>query len=161
MHKEYERKIIEKVDKMDKDDIIEYVKKYSSLMDEILDYIKMNNIELYNEIECSLYEMAYGETLSLEMAEKWVKSLQPMGKYTKIETDEILDEYGLNLSPIDFYVAINLICSDYGKTLDEVIRNLNEQDKIKVYVKMARDFLNDEDAIKNKLYKYWKDIIKH
>lgn len=151
MHKEYEKKIMEKVDRMSKDDIIEYIKVYGSLMDEVLDYLKSTNKELYDEVECSLYEMAYGKTLSLEMAEKWVNNMTPRAKWSKAETDRVLDEYGLTLDPISFYVVMNMMYSDYGKSIG---------DNLEMYIKLARDFLKDDDAKENKLYCYWKNIVK-
>ena len=52
---------------------------------------------------------------------------------------------------IDFYVVANMIYNDYF----DLVRD-NEE----LALKMAKDWLSDEDAKENKLYCYWKHIAK-
>lgn len=144
MHiKEYLEKIVDKGKAED-------MRELSHILDKVVHHLKECDPEWYNKICLKLYEMAYGKVLTLEMAEEWVRSMKPMAKYTKEETDSIIKEKALNVNDINFYAALNMICSDYGKVIGE------DLDK---YVEFTMAFLNDEDAKPDKLYLYWKDIV--
>ena len=58
---------------------------------------------------------------------------------------------GYNIDMVDFYVVANMMMNDYNDLLEE-----DEE----LALRMAYDWLNDEDAKDNKLYCYWKHIIK-
>lgn len=51
-----------------------------------------------------------------------------------------------NLNPYDFYVAINMMYSDYFKPTTTT----------ETYAAMAKDFIDDKDAPKNKVVRYIK-----
>lgn len=61
MHKEYIKKIMENSESYSKEDIYKMIDKYGCLMEETMDHLKECDEKLYDEIECSLYEMAYRE----------------------------------------------------------------------------------------------------
>lgn len=145
MHiKEYLAKIVEDGDKKEMQEL-------SYMLDELVCYMKEYNHDLYCDYKMKLYEMAYGKVLTLEMAEEWVKEMQPMARWTYEETDKILLDYNLKINQIDFYVVMNMMYSDYGKVLGE---------DIETYIKMTKAFLEDKDAKDGKLYNYWKSIVK-
>ena len=144
MHKQYLKMIIENGKQEDMEEL-------GHLFNKAMDHLKDCDKELYDKIECKMYEMIYGEKLSLEMAEDWVKNMQPMAKWTKEEIDGVISTYNLDVDGIDFYVTMNMMYSDYSKDIEE---NLDE------YIKMSLDFLNDVDAQPNKLYRYYKYIVK-
>lgn len=145
MHKKYIAKIIEKGSKVD-------IEKLSDFLCETMDHIKECDRSLYDRIEIKMYEMAYGKTLTEEMASTWVHSMKPAGmKWTKIQTDELIKKYNLALNDVDFWAIMNAMYNDYYKTFD---------DEIETYIKLARDFIKDEDAIEGKVYEYWKCISK-
>ncbi len=151
MHKEYLKKIMENTDNLSKDEIYKLVDKYGCLMEKTMDHIKDCDEELYEEIEDSLYEMAYGKVISEEMAKRWVSKMEPFGeKWTLEETTEVLRKNNLSLNPIDFYVVLNMMYNDYGKTIG---------DDTTMYIKLARDWLKDEDAKEHKLYNYYKYVV--
>jgi len=70
------------------------------------------------------------------------------GHWTLVQTNEYLrthDEYK-DLNSLDFYVAMNMMYSDYYKptfTTDS-------------YATMAKDFISDKDAPSNKVVRYFK-----
>ena len=144
MHKEYLKMIIENSKQEDMEEL-------GYLFNEAMNHLEECNNELYNKIECKMYEMIYGERLSLEMAEEWVKEMKPMAKWTKEETDSVLSTHNLNLDDIDFFVTMNMMYSDYSKNIGE---------DLETYIAMAKDFLDDVDARPNKLYRYKKYIVK-
>ena len=72
-------------------------------------------------------------------------------KWTKAETDSILKQKGLQINDIDFYVAMNMIYSDFHNAID---------DDTEKCILLAVDFLKDEDVSENKLYNYYYHIVK-
>lgn len=146
MHKEYIKKIVENGSKVD-------MEKLSDFMCEAMDHIKTCDVNLYNKIEGKMYEMAYGKILTEDMASKWIHSMKPYGmKWTKEQTDEVIKKYGLNINEIDFWTMMNSMYNDYHNIFD---------DNVETYIKLARDFIKDEDAVDSKVYEYWKYIAKH
>jgi len=67
-------------------------------------------------------------------------SLEQTTDYMKTHSDYA------NLNPLDFYVAINMMYSDYYKATFS-----NDQ-----YAVMAKDFIGDKDAPSNKVVRYIK-----
>lgn len=146
MHRELLKKVAEKADAKD-------IEKLSMIAEKGLDHLKECDEELYNKLECELYEIAYGKTISEEMAKKWVTSMKPYGEHWNKETiDELIREKNIDVKPIDFYIVMNMMYNDYYKTL-------GDEDVI-VYAKLTKNWLNDDDAKEDKLYDYWKYIIK-
>ena len=56
------------------------------------------------------------------------------------------------VSDVDFYVAMNMMYSDYGRILGD-----EDLDK---YVEMSLRFLLDEDVAGNKLFNYYFGVVK-
>ena len=100
-----------------------------------------------------LYKMAYGETLSREMAEHIVKKMRPYGiKWDLEQTRQIQEQYGIdNIRAIDFYVVLNSAFNDYNNLFG---------DDIERYIKFTIDFINDEDAKQGKVFKYFTTIVE-
>ena len=121
---------------------------FIELLDDAMEYDK----EMYDYAKCELYELAYGKKLHEEMAEEWVKSMQPKGEHWNIgATTEAMQSLGYNLDKVDFYVVANMMYNDYYDLV---------KDDETLALKLANDWLDDEDAVKDKLYEYWKHIIK-
>lgn len=114
--------------------------------------MKEEHPEMYKEYKLCLYEMAMGKKLSEEMATKWVQNMEPVGMYWTIdETTQAMQSLGYNLDKIDFFVTSNMMKNDYH----DLVRDDDE-----LALKMAKDWLEDTDAVDNKLYEYWKYIAK-
>lgn len=128
------------------------MEKLGDMLAELIYMTKESHPDLYEKYKIELYEMAYGKQISEEMAHKWVESMQPLGKYWSIgDTTKVMNELGYNHDNIDFYVVANMMKNDYN--------DLTEEDD-NLALKMAHDWLNDDDAKDCKLYQYWKYVIK-
>lgn len=57
---------------------------------------------------------------------------------------------------MEFYAAMNMLYSNFG----EVFKKHDVATMI-FYVDMAKAFLEDEDAVKDKMEKYYRYIVKH
>jgi hypothetical protein len=145
MYKEYIDKIIEK---SDTDSMVNL----ACIFYKVMDHIEDCDTELYDDVILSLYEILYGKTFTEEKAKEWVRSMEPVGQ--RFTIDEVVNE----MSKINYtgdktlaYIAVNMMCNDY--------KDIIESD-ISLAFKMAKDFLNDEDSVSDKLFNYWKYIAK-
>lgn len=145
MYKEYIDKIIEK---SDTDSMINL----ACIFYKVMDHIEDCDTDLYDDVILSLYEILYGKTFTEEKAKEWVRSMEPVGQ--RFTIDEVVNE----MSKINYtgdktlaYIAVNMMCNDY--------KDVVESD-ISLAFKMAKDFLNDEDSVPDKLFNYWKYIVK-
>lgn len=100
------------------------------------------------------------EPMTKETAEKWVRSMKgaaggPGQHWTMEQAKQIMTRYGYQADPVEFYVALNMMKSDYVKAAQKV-----GADKEEFYAAMADAFLNDEDAKADKLALYHHYIAK-
>jgi len=72
-----------------------------------------------------------------------------IGEHWSYETTtKVLDSKGYDFNACDWYVALNMMYSDYYKT--------GRSDE--TYIELAYDFLADKDAPKDKMKRYYKAI---
>lgn len=143
------RKYIEKIGENKN---IKDMEKLGDMLSEIIYSTKDSHPEIYKKYKLELYEMAYGKKLNEEMAEKWVKEMKPVGlHWTMEETTNAMQSLGYNFDSVDFFVVANMMYNDYY--------NLVKDDE-SLALKLAQDWLEDVDSSNNKLYKYWKYIVK-
>jgi hypothetical protein len=142
------RKYIEKIgENRNVDDM----QKLGDMLSEIIYETKDSHPEIYHKYKMELYEMAYGKKISEEMAENWVKDMKPIGIHWTIdETTNAMQSLGYNFDKIDFYVVANMMYNDYFDLV---------KDDETLALKLAKDWLSDEDAKEDKLYCYWKYIV--
>ena len=151
MHKEYIDKII-----MSGND--NQMHELKDVLVDTITYIKNNDENVYDKIECDLYEIAMGKTITEEKAKEWVNKMIPRAKWTLNDIKQIASKYQLNIPIIPAYVIMNMMYSDFSDVLGE--NDTNEI--IEKYIKAAEDWYYDEDAKHTedeKLYCYWKNIV--
>jgi len=131
---------------------IQDMQKLGDMLVEIICDTKESHPELYKKYKTELYEMAFGKKISEDVAKKWVEEMKPAGQHWTIEaTTNAMSSLGYNFDVIDFFVVANMMYNDYHDLVKD-----NEE----LALKMAKDWLEDEDAKDNKLYCYWKHIVK-
>lgn len=119
---------------------------------ELIHGLKEAHYEEYEEYKEELYELAYGKKINQDMAVDWVNDMKPIGEYwTMEETTNAMQSMGYSFSPIDFYVVANMMMNDYN--------DLTKEDE-ELALRLAYDWLNDVDTKDDKLYCYWKHIVK-
>lgn len=89
-------------------------------------------------------------------AEKWIHHMNPPARWTKEQTDAVMMQHGYHHKPCEFWVTMNMLFSDYGRTVIKY-----GLDKAEFWAELAHDFLDDVDAENGKLALYWRDIVKH
>ena len=93
-------------------------------------------------------------------AEQWVSQMEKPdkngkgGKWNYEQTTQIMKERNLDVAPVVFFATMNMIYSDYGKTLAK--HNVNSID---LYIDLAMDWIEDDDVAagdaKTALYYYY------
>lgn len=101
------------------------------------------------------------QKMTKEMAEEWTHNMKnsdgTQGPHWSFEqAKQIMAQRGIDEDPAEFYAAINMIYSDYCA----VAKKFNVGGSIDYYVDMAKAFLDDEDAVPNKLTVYYECIAK-
>ena len=91
-----------------------------------------------------------------EDAKEWAKHMDPPPRWTMEQTTAVMNQNGYYHKPCEFWIAMNMLFSDYGKTLIKF-----SMDKPEIWAAMANDFLTDPDAQPDKLGRYWRDVVKH
>lgn len=143
---DYIERIIEKGDIRDMNTL-------SDILEELMKVVKDYDTECYKKYEMELYKMAYGNTLSKELAEKIVNKMKPYGeKWTMNETMDIQERYGLDrIKSSSFYVVLNSAYNDFNSLFGE---------DLDMYVRYTEDFINDEDAVEDKVFIYYTTLVK-
>ena len=103
--------------------------------------------------------------LTREMAEEWVNSLEnddedrpKGGVFTMEKAKELAKKVGFKTEGqrfIDFYAIINALYSDYSKVAEKFGVETPE-----FFAHMAKAWLDDEDAVKNKAAMYYRYIVE-
>lgn len=131
---------------------VEDMHELSDILEDVLEDLQTYDKEYYKKYLTELYEIAYGCILNEEMAKEIVSKMEPYGeKWTIQQTSKIQQEYGLNFRNTDFYVVMNSAYNDFKDIFS---------DDIEMYVRYTNDFINDEDANKDKVYMYYTTIPK-
>ena len=106
------------------------------------------------------YEQEYGPHFNQEEARKAVSKMQnedgSRGPHWSLEeTTSYANQHGINLNGnfnrYDWFVALNMIYSDYYK----VIVNITNSNNAKHFVEFAKAWLNDKDIDEGKMWYYY------
>ncbi len=100
------------------------------------------------------------EPLTEEKAKKWLEQMQNEDgskgpHWTLDQVKQVVKQKMLNLEPVEVFVAMNMIWSDYSPVAKKY--NVNSTD---FYLDMAKAFLEDKDAAPEKLKKYFEYVVK-
>lgn len=112
-----------------------------------------------------LHEQMYGPHFNERCALKAVALMEnedgTIGQHWSLsETTTIAAQFGINLSTYkynkyDWYVALNMIYSDYYKA----IRSICNSDNVKYFVEFAKAWIDDKDIDDGKMWYYYKYIM--
>nr|DAT91041.1 MAG TPA: hypothetical protein [Caudoviricetes sp.] len=105
--------------------------------------------EDYKKAFLIMHEALYHGHFCERLAKKAVSDMKNVdgttgGKWSKEETDKVMQQYGVHADSNDFYYVMNMMISDYEKVLNT---------DAGTYAKMADAYLNDPDAPKDKALK--------
>lgn len=140
--KEYMKKILT-LDDNKKEEMLE-------LVCEMMDDLKEKDAEEY---ERKIYEISEGKILNEDKARYLIEKMKPFGKKWELnETEDVRNSYGFgDLRPVDFWITMNSAFNDYNDLF---------RDNVEWYAKFSKDFIQDEDAVDEKVYYYFTMIPK-
>lgn len=100
------------------------------------------------------------EKMDKRKAEEWTGQMHnadgTRGPHWSMEqTKQVMQQRGIDVDPIEFFVAMNMVYSDYSKVAK--MHGVNSAD---FYADLAKAFLEDQDAQDNKLALYYECIVK-
>ena len=121
------------------------------VLDKAMHYLKENDCEEYEHLELCLYKAAHGKVLTEDMAKHIIQKMQPYGMHWTLEqTKGVQTQHGLSdIRPCEFWVVMNGAYNDYHDIFEE---------DLDMYVKYAKDFIEDEDAKEGKVFTYYTTI---
>ena len=92
--------------------------------------------------------------LDYEKAKAWVEKMGEHFSFDKAKA--IMQRIGaMECKPIEFWAVINSLYSDYGEVLEKF-----SMDSPEVYGALTKAWLEDEDAVENKVLEYLECIVK-
>lgn len=95
-----------------------------------------------------------------EMAMRWAQDMENEDgthgpHWTMEQTKQIQAQQNIECDPIEFFLAINMMYSDYVKAAKKLGVN-----KVDFYSCMAKAFLEDKDAEPDKIGRYFEYVVK-
>ena len=100
------------------------------------------------------------EPLTKNLAVRWVASMENAdgthgGHWSMEQTEQLRKQKNIDCDAVAFYAAVNMVYSDYCKVAEKF--GVNSADFCAC---MAKAFLDDKDAMPNKLARYYHGIAK-
>lgn len=102
----------------------------------------------------------HGMKMDEETAHEWMENLRNEDgtkgpHWTKEQTTQVMKQKGIDCDPVEFWVAMNAMYSDYFNVAKKM--NVNNVD---FYTHMAKAFIDDKDAGEGKLMRYYDAVVE-
>lgn len=100
------------------------------------------------------------DKLTEPVAKEWLESMENSDgttgpHWTLEQTKQVAAQKGVTYDPVKFWVAMNMMYSDYFSVAKKF--NINNTD---FYVELAKAFLDDKDAAPGKLARYYEFVVR-
>lgn len=126
--------------------------KLNDMLNELICDLKVENPKLYREYKKELYETAYGKVIMEDKAIEIVEEMRPFGEKWDMEAIEKVSANNMiKGNKSDVYLVMNSLYNDYYDVFGE---------DTDIYVKMTKSWLDDKDAVEDKVYEYFMNIPK-
>lgn len=101
------------------------------------------------------------EPMTKDTAMEWVMQMKNADgtsgpHWTMEQTNQVMEQQHIDCDEVEFFVAINMMYSDYCK-----VAKRHNCSTMEFYAGMAKAFLEDKDAQPEKLSRYYECIVKH
>lgn len=143
------RKYIEKISETQDKDKME---KLADVLTDSLYDLKTYNKEKYEKYKNEIVGMAYDYVFPEEMAEEIVENMTDGEVWDMDTVKQVMQQNGINKPLTNFYVVLNAMGNDYDKVIP-----LGD---VKTYVGLTNAFIDDDDAVENKVWEYFTKIAK-
>jgi len=145
-HREY-------IDKIISSDSTEKMRQLKDVLVDAIDYIYKTDEQEYHRIEDTLFEIVDNRKLNFPQALEIINAMKPVGmKWDFNQTEKIRQDSEFDdIRPLDFFIVMNSMFNDYHELFGE---NIN------MYADLSDLFINDDDAVPNKVDIYFEIIPK-
>lgn len=97
--------------------------------------------------------------LDEETAKEWVSKMRGSdgsdgGHWSMDQAKQVLKQKNMDCDPVEFFALLNMLYSDYSQLAKTYGVN-----SVDFYADMAKAFLDDEDAVDNKLMAYYECVV--
>ena len=145
------REIIHDIIKHGSDGQMEALK---DVLIDLIDDVKKEDLQAYKAIEIRLYHILYGDKLCEKYARKWVEKLERNDggrgeKWSVEQTESVRQAYAPSADKWEWYAVLNSIYADY----------YHEKFDNTIYYQLAKDFITDKDAVRDKVLAYYMYIV--
>jgi len=118
---------------------------------DMADWLKENNKEWYDKFHEEAEDIIY--EIDENKAREIVMGMLPYGqRWTMDEVKNVMHSKGVNEKAICYYLCMNMAYNDFSRTARQYGLDVPE-----FYFDIACDFINDTDAKKHKVQKYFLD----
>jgi hypothetical protein len=122
-----------------------------------MNWMNLERFVLLHKAKKYLCYEKHREKFDEHTAHEWVKAMRPGGEHWTMEqTAAVMKQRGYHHKPEEWYAIMNSLYSDYGKTMMKY-----NADKIDVWADLAHDWLDDDDAVEDKVEEYYEYIVRH
>ena len=96
-----------------------------------------------------------------QTAEDWTRRMKNEdgttgAHWTMEQAEQVMRQHGIQCEPAEFYAALNMLYSDFCEIFKK-----HGVNKIDFYADMAKAWLDDKDAVSDKLSAYYEYVVKH
>ena len=96
-----------------------------------------------------------------QTAEDWTRRMKNEdgttgAHWTMEQAEQVMRQHGIQCEPAEFYAALNMLYSDFCEVFKK-----HGVNKIDFYADMAKAWLDDKDAVSDKLSAYYEYVVKH
>ena len=96
-----------------------------------------------------------------QTAEDWTRRMKNEdgttgAHWTMEQAEQVMRQHGIQCEPAEFYAALNMLYSDFCEVFKK-----HGVNKIDFYADMAKAWLDDKDAVSDKLSAYYECVVKH
>ena len=101
------------------------------------------------------------EPFQMEDAKMWAKRMENMDgthgpHWTFEQAQQVMEQNGFSCDPVQFWMALCMMYSDYSKAAQKH----GVGNSVEFYADLAQAFLEDKDAPKDKLERYYRSIVE-
>lgn len=125
------------------------------------DYPRMNEGEhRTGKMEMGRAESKRHKGMSRRVAEQWTESMKNADgstgpHWSMDQTKQVMQKRDIDCEPVEFWVTMNMLYSDYSKVV-----KAHGITSVDFYADMAKAFLEDEDAVEDKLMAYYEYCVE-
>lgn len=111
--------------------------------------------------EGSMMRSSYHEPFTRQTAEEWVSRMQNSDgttgqHWTLDQAQQLMNQRKINCDPVRFYTALNAVFSDFG-----AVAKKHGVSNVEFFADLAKAWLDDKDAVPDKLEAYYEYVVKH